>query len=105
MSRAYSPKTLAERWDCSAETIRQMCKRGELTFIRPGPKLIRIPAHEVERFECQSTVSSSTEASGPSPTPDPLEGYESRLARLTGAGQKLSLVRSGEREPSPRRAG
>lgn len=27
--RPYSPQTLADRWGCSAEKVRQMCKRGE----------------------------------------------------------------------------
>ena len=105
MTHAYSPKTLGDRWGCSAETIRQMCNRGDLTSFRPGPKLIRIPAHEVERFECQNTASSSTEANIASPTLDPMDGYEGRLARMTGGRQNLSLASSGGLSPSPRRDG
>jgi hypothetical protein len=41
-----------------------MCRRGELPYFRLG-KLIRIPANEVERLECQNTASSSTEAMEP----------------------------------------
>lgn len=48
--RPYSPETLAERWGCSAEKIRQMCRRGEIESFKLG-KLIRIPAAEVERIE------------------------------------------------------
>ena len=105
MTHAYSPKTLALRWACSAETIRQMCKRGELTFIKPGPKLIRITAREVERFECQNTGSLSTEAITASPTPAPLAGYESRLARMNWDGQNWSLARYGAPEPDLPRDG
>ena len=105
MTHAYSPKTLGARWECSAETIRQMCKRGELTFIKPGPKLIRITAREVERFECQNTGSSCTEASIASPTLDPLAGCESRLARMIGGEPRLSLEKYGEPVPYRRLEG
>ena len=105
MSHAFSPKTLGVRWGCSAETIRQMCNRGELTSFRPGPKLIRILAQEVDRFECQTTVLSCTEGNTVSPTPDPLAGCELRLARLTVVGRSSWLGKSGEFGPSPRRDG
>lgn len=90
--RPYSPETLAQHWGCSAEKVRQMCRRGELAAFRLG-KLIRIPASEVERVECQNTDSSSTEANTASLTE--LPGVELRLARMIGAGPKLSLVNSG----------
>ena len=105
MSYAFSPKTLGTRWGCSAETVRQMCKRGELNSFRPGPKLIRIPAQEVERFECQNTGSSSIEASSALLTLDPLDGCESRLARMIGVGPNSWPVRFGAPEPAPRREG
>ena len=95
MTYAFSPKTLGTRWGCSAETVRQMVKRGELTSFRAGPKLIRIPAQEVERFECQNTGLLSIEASSASPTPDPMAEYESRLARMTEAGQSWSPGKYG----------
>jgi excisionase family DNA binding protein len=53
-AKPFSPETLAERWDCSAEKVRQMVHRGELPGFRLG-KLIRIPAIEVERYECAQT--------------------------------------------------
>jgi hypothetical protein len=74
-----------------------MCRRGELTSFRLG-KLIRIPASEVERIECLTDLthgdSSSTADNGASLTE--LPAGELRLARMTGPGPKLSLVRSGE---------
>lgn len=92
MTRPYSPQTLADRWGCSAEKIRQMCRRGELSFFRFG-KSIRIPANEVERVECPIGGSSSTEANIASPME--LPAVELRLARMIGDGPKLSLVKSG----------
>src|SRR5690606_15733807 len=91
--KPYSPETLAERWGCSAEKVRIMYRNGELPGFRLG-KLIRIPAAEVERYECQTTSTDSlgTEADGLShgtTPPDELR-RESRLARLTGAKPKSS---------------
>jgi hypothetical protein len=93
-AKPFSPQTLAERWECSAQKIRQMCRAGEIGWFPVGPKLMRIPANEVERIECQSIDSSSIEANGASPTE--LPAVELRLARMTGDGQNLSLVKSGD---------
>lgn len=84
----YTPETLAERWGCSAEKIRQMYHRGELRAFRLG-KLIRIPAVEVERFECalseqmNTTSSFSTAKSMPSPSAEARTVADIRLARMT----------------------
>ena len=93
-SRPFSPETLGAHWGCSSEKIRQMCRAGELAAFRLG-KLYRIPANEVERFECQNTGSSSIEGNTASPTAIPAS--ELRLARLSpiGGEPKLSLVKSG----------
>lgn len=85
--RPFTPETLAERWSCSAEKVRQMIHRGELAGFRLG-KLFRIPAVEVERYECafqlvQNTNSLNTEENSPSPSAAELVAVESRLARLT----------------------
>jgi excisionase family DNA binding protein len=90
--RPFSPETLADRWGCSSEKIRQMCRGGELSSFRLG-KLIRIPASEVDRIECQITDSSNTEGSSASLMELPAD--ELRLARMTGDGPRLSLVKSG----------
>jgi hypothetical protein len=74
-----------------------MCRRGELPYFRLG-KLIRIPANEVERLECQNIASCSTEANGASPTDN--HGFELRLERLTEGSPKLALVQSGGPSPS-----
>jgi excisionase family DNA binding protein len=95
VSRPYSPASLAEHWGCSSETVRQMCRRGDLSYFRLG-KLIRIPANEVERVECLTTDLSGTEGNGALPTGIPAS--ELRLARLypKEAEPRLSLVKSGD---------
>lgn len=101
-ARPYSPETLAQRWGCSSEKVRQMCRAGELAAFRLG-KLIRIPASEVERVECQNTALSGTGDSGALPTE--LHASELRLARLIGDGPRLSLLSSGGGSIDRRRNG
>ena len=56
-ARPYTPDDLAERWLCSAETVRQLYKRGELRGFRVG-RMIRIPIDAVEEYErCQTSAS------------------------------------------------
>lgn len=55
---AFTVPSLASRWDCSEGLIRKMIDRGELRSFRLGI-LIRVPADEVERIECQSHTQSS----------------------------------------------
>ena len=87
-TKPYSPETLGERWDCSAEKVRLMCRDGEIASFRLG-KLIRIPAAEVERYECQSlTPSPNTGDDGPSPSERANDLAESRLVRMTEAARK-----------------
>ena len=93
----YSPETLADRWGCSAEKVRIMCRSGELPSFRLG-KLIRIPASEVERYECQTiTPSPSTEENGPSPSETEAGAFESRLVRQTEGLPRLAPVGFGPR--------
>lgn len=61
IARPYTPETLAERWHCSAETIRQMCARGELRHFRVG-RMLRIPAAAVEDLECGNIESGGSRA-------------------------------------------
>lgn len=86
MGGPYTPETLAERWGCSAETIRQMVKAGRLQGFRVG-RMFRIPASAVEDHECQITGSDgSTAASsshGSKQVSDGVSGLTpGRLARL-----------------------
>ena len=72
-----------------------MYRAGELPGFRLG-KLIRIPANEVERYECQNTPSQCTEESSQSPTETREERADaSRLARLTSEKPKPSGARFG----------
>jgi excisionase family DNA binding protein len=104
-SRPFSPETLANRWGCSSEKIRQMYHLGELHGFRLG-RLIRIPANEVERVECQNTDLSDTESNGASLTPNREEAaFASRLERLTRDLPRPELAQSGARAQGPSRNG
>ena len=94
-TKPYSPETLAERWGCSSEKVRLMCRSGELSSFRLG-KLIRVPATEVERYECQNIPSPSTEENSPLPSEtETANRAEFRLVRQIGDGPKLSPVSYG----------
>lgn len=98
MERPFSPETLGDRWGCSAEKVRLMCRAGEIASFRLG-KLIRIPANEVERYECQNTESSSTAANSASPSLIQNEAvFASRLGRMTEGSQTRELARFGDQE-------
>ena len=80
--RPFTPESLADRWECSAEKIRKMVRSGEIASFKLG-KLIRIPAVEVERIECLTdTGSPSTEGIGPSPQDLERISADVRLARM-----------------------
>ena len=49
---AFTPEGLADRWQVSSETIRQMIRRGDLRAFRVG-RLFRIPPEAVEDIERQ----------------------------------------------------
>lgn len=46
----FTPKTLAERWDCSVWTIRGLIHDNKLLAFRVGHEF-RITAEEVRRYE------------------------------------------------------
>ncbi|TMV81705.1 helix-turn-helix domain-containing protein [Thioclava sp. BHET1] len=61
-ARPYTPDTLASRWECSAETVRQLVRSKQLSGFRIG-RMIRIPVSAVEEFEqCASTRSDASTA-------------------------------------------
>ncbi|MFN3474034.1 MAG: helix-turn-helix domain-containing protein [Blastomonas sp.] len=70
----FTVRSLADRWECSEGMIRKMIKTGDLQCFTIG-SLIRVPATEVERIECASpnTPSSDSEADTPSSGPTPME--------------------------------
>jgi excisionase family DNA binding protein len=52
--KPYTPETLAERWQCSANHIRKLIASGDLTAFRIGGKVFRIPAHAVDDYELRA---------------------------------------------------
>lgn len=48
--KAFSARTLAQRWGCSPKTVLAMVKREELKHFKVG-SLVRIPLCEVKRVE------------------------------------------------------
>jgi excisionase family DNA binding protein len=89
-AKPFTPETLAKRWSCSAEKVRQMIHRGELAAFSLG-KLFRIPVTEVERYECanlrpvQNTNSSVTVENMQSRSVSESSVVDIRLARMTKA--------------------
>lgn len=64
-ARAFTVASLAAEWECSEGAIRKLVTEGQLCHFRIGT-LIRIPAEEVRRFECQNIPSNDCEAATPS---------------------------------------
>lgn len=50
-ARPYTAEMLAERWECSAETVRQMIRDGRLPAFRVG-RMMRVTQRVVEQYEC-----------------------------------------------------
>lgn len=88
--RPFTPEILAARWQCSAETVRQMVKRGELRGFRVG-RMIRIPADAVEEMECHRSASDASEADFVSTGPTPMV-----------SGSVISLRHAPERQQKPK---
>ena len=78
--KAFTPRDVAERWQCSERHIRNVMKAGELRYFRLGGKLVRIPVEAVEEYEkCQSSDLSSIEESLP---PNGMKAAADAAARL-----------------------
>lgn len=89
-SRPFTADSLAERWGCSGETVRQMVKSGRLPGFRVG-RMIRITAQAVEDYECQRSASDGSGAASASTGPATMD-----------AGGAISLRHATERPPRPR---
>ena len=64
---AYTPETLAEQWDVSSATVRNLVRAGQIRAFRIG-RQIRIRPEAVTEYEerqCQIGGSSSTEENTP----------------------------------------
>ncbi|WP_420910497.1 helix-turn-helix domain-containing protein [Roseivivax marinus] len=89
--RPFTPAQLAQRWHCSAETVRTLFKTGRLQGFWLG-RQIRIPAASVQEFEaCPTTASSAFVAVSPSSS-------TTRTASAAG----IVLRHSPERKRKPR---
>lgn len=95
MTAVYSVATLAQRWECGEDTIYSMIRSGSLRAFKVGGKLLRIRGDEVERFECQNTVSNDTEESSLSSGTKADDATDIRLERLIERRQRPQLVHSG----------
>ena len=93
--RPFTVPTLAARWECSEGLVRKMIERGELSAFRLGV-LIRIPASEVAKVECQSLTASNDLGEG-----SPLSGE-----RESNGGDEGSTPKIGRaRKPRPAASG
>lgn len=52
MSRALTPRQVAERWQCSERKVRYMVEHGVLPAFNLDGKLLRLRLADVEEFEC-----------------------------------------------------
>ncbi|MFT4055206.1 MAG: helix-turn-helix domain-containing protein [Novosphingobium sp.] len=57
---AYSVRTLADRWSCSAGSIRKLIKDGKLASFHYG-NLLRITAAEVDRYEGRESAQGASD--------------------------------------------
>ena len=93
-ARPVTPEILADRWQCSAETVRQLYKRGSLRGFRVG-RMIRIPWEAVEEYEkCQQSASGACEA----------DTASIGTTRRQGSESAISLRHAPERKQRPRAA-
>ena len=95
----FTPKSLAERWECSAGTIYNMIERGELAAFKVGGKLLRIREDVVEAYERQNDIlqgedDSSALQGGKNAATEPQPSAQKRApaSKLT-AEQRVSLKR------------
>lgn len=64
-AKAYTPRQLAEFWNCSRETILRAIRRGDLPATRIGPQTIRILAADAAKFYAINSNLSSVASVAP----------------------------------------
>ena len=64
MPNVFTTRTLADRWDCSPQHIRDMIKSGDLDAFPLGPKAWRIPIEAVAKVEAQRCPRKTTNHTG-----------------------------------------
>lgn len=95
MGRAFTIASLAEQWECSEGVIRKLVASEQLRAFRIGA-LIRIPAEEVQRFECQNIPSNDSAEDSPS---------SGETARESDTGRLLPRPIASERKQRRASAG
>lgn len=102
MERVYTPESLGDRWDVSAQHVRDMCARQEIASFRLG-RLYRIPAAEVGRIEaCQANQDSSgIEGNGPSITETPRASPEGNRPAPKIVRMPKSITPNFRKGPQP----
>lgn len=88
----FTVSTLAAHWHCSEGVIRKLIAHGELGCFRLGT-LIRIPAEEVARFECQTIPSS--DSAGDMPSSGETEAGDDATNWAPQTARELTLRRAG----------
>ncbi|WP_082020476.1 helix-turn-helix domain-containing protein [Leisingera sp. ANG-M1] len=51
MDQCFTPEQLATRWQCSANTVRNLISIGKIDAYRVGKKLLRIPVSTIKEYE------------------------------------------------------
>ncbi|WP_170507446.1 helix-turn-helix domain-containing protein [Ruegeria arenilitoris] len=59
MKRVFTPKQLAERWDCSVQTVRDAISSGELPHFRVGRLTLSYGMKSMRRAQKRSDVVSA----------------------------------------------
>jgi excisionase family DNA binding protein len=94
-ARAFTVASLAREWECSEGVVRKLVASGALRCFRIGT-LIRIPAEEVQRFECQNIASNDSAEDSPSCGETAEEGDIDRLLpRPIGSERKRKPANAG----------
>ncbi|WP_442953538.1 helix-turn-helix domain-containing protein [Paracoccus sp. (in: a-proteobacteria)] len=83
---------LADRWDCSAETVRAMIRTGALPAFRVG-RMMRITAKAVEDYECGIIGSGASR-----------DDSSSCGMTMTEPGDVIALRQTRRKAPSAKRA-
>lgn len=95
--RPYTIKELAERWDCSTETILRKIRKGELPCIEIGPRTLLVPANDVLALESAQTVRRVSlrpvekETHTPSIGPSPGQNENQESPHEAGSSQRARL--------------
>ncbi|WP_420645920.1 excisionase family DNA-binding protein [Yoonia vestfoldensis] len=83
---------LAKRWECSAETVRQMIRDGRLPAFRVG-RMMRVTQQVVEQYECGTIGSGGLRAAS-----------SSCGTNQTARGDVIALRLTQQRKRSEKRA-